>query len=96
MIYQNLKMLQSKNCFFFKNSVEFIQAVIIFLWKLKLYYIIIFICLFKVHFVKVNQLTQLNRIGFALRTMDDSGNEAEISNVAVLDLFLVSPKIIHG
>ena len=48
------------------------------------------------HFVKVNQLTQLNRIGFALRTIDDSGNEAEISNVAVLDLFLVSPKIIHG
>jgi len=37
----------------------------------------------------------ITKIGFALRTMDDSGNEAEISNVAVLDLFLVSPKIIH-
>jgi len=37
----------------------------------------------------------VTKIGFALRTIDDSGNEAEISNVAVLDLFLVSPKIIH-
>jgi len=33
------------------------------------------------------------KIGFALRTIDETGNVAEISNVAVLDLFMVSPII---
>jgi len=36
------------------------------------------------------------KIGFAIRTIDEAGNVAEISNVAVLDLFVVSPSILYS
>ena len=33
-----------------------------------------------------------NRVGFALRAVDEAGNVADISNVAMLDFFMIPPK----